>query len=320
MYKLLLFAGTTEGRELAEYLAGCKVQVTACVATEYGETLISPQTNLTVHAGRMDRQQMQQLIQQEGFDLVIDATHPYAAVVTQNIAAACAQTDVPLYRCLRESEQGQDELEGYPHLLMAQDTEQAAHLLEEIEGNILLTTGSKELPAYRQVKGFTERFYPRVLPLANVVESCLALGIPAAHLIAMQGPFSQEMNLAMIRQWNISCLVTKESGKTGGVDQKLAAAKQAGISVLLIRRPSEQVAGWSLQALKQELAQRFGIRPVQAAPKPRLHRKRFPLFVSLYGRRALVVGGGKIAARRARVLACFGCRVQVIAPKLSEKM
>ena len=71
MYKLLLFAGTTEGRELAEYLAGCKVQVTACVATEYGETLISPQTNLTVHAGRMDRQQMQQLIQQEGFDLVI---------------------------------------------------------------------------------------------------------------------------------------------------------------------------------------------------------------------------------------------------------
>lgn len=320
MYKLLLFAGTTEGRELAEYLAGCKVQVTACVATEYGETLINPQTNLTVHAGRMDRQQMKQLMQQEGFDLAIDATHPYAAVVTQNIAAACQEASVPLYRCLRESEQGQDELEGYPHLLVAQDTEQAAHLLEEIEGNILLTTGSKELPAYRQVKGFAERFYPRVLPLANVVESCLALGIPAAHLIAMQGPFSQEMNLAMIRQWNISCLVTKESGKTGGVDQKLAAAKQAGISVLLIRRPSEQVAGWSLQALKQELAQRFGIRPVQAAPKPRLHRKRFPLFVSLYGKRVLVVGGGKIAARRARVLACFGCRVQVIAPKLSEKM
>lgn len=320
MYKLLLFAGTTEGRELAEYLAGCKVQVTACVATEYGETLISPQTNLTVHAGRMDRQQMQQLIQQEGFDLVIDATHPYAAVVTQNIAAACAQTDVPLYRCLRESEQGQDELEGYPHLLMAQDTEQAAHLLEEIEGNILLTTGSKELPAYRQVKGFTERFYPRVLPLANVVESCLNLGIPAAHLIAMQGPFSQEMNLAMIRQWNISCLVTKESGKTGGVDQKLAAAKQAGITVLLIRRPSEQVAGWSPQALRQELAQRFCIRPRPAAAKPLLRRKRFPLFVSLYGRHALIVGGGRIAARRARVLLCFGCNVQVIAPKLNEEL
>lgn len=246
MYKLLLFAGTTEGRELAEYLAGCKVQVTACVATEYGETLISPQTNLTVHAGRMDRQQMQQLIQQEGFDLVIDATHPYAAVVTQNIAAACAQTDVPLYRCLRESEQGQDELEGYPHLLMAQDTEQAAHLLEEIEGNILLTTGSKELPAYRQVKGFAERFYPRVLPLANVVESCLALGIPAAHLVAMQGPFSQEMNLAMIRPVEHLLPCHQGIGKTGGVDQKLAAAKQAGISVLLIRRPSEQVAGWSL--------------------------------------------------------------------------
>ena len=304
--------------QTARRLAALGIEVTVSVATPLGQEEQGSTPGVTVRCGRLLPDEMAALLGDAA--LCIDATHPYAAVVTQNIAAACAQTDVPLYRCLRESEQGQDELEGYPHLLMAQDTEQAAHLLEEIEGNILLTTGSKELPAYRQVKGFTERFYPRVLPLANVVESCLALGIPAAHLIAMQGPFSQEMNLAMIRQWNISCLVTKESGKTGGVDQKLAAAKQAGISVLLIRRPSEQVAGWSLQALKQELAQRFGIRPVQAAPKPRLHRKRFPLFVSLYGRRALVVGGGKIAARRARVLACFGCRVQVIAPKLSEKM
>ena len=315
---VVVFSGTTEGRELSRQLAAMGIEVTVSVATPLGQEEQGSTPGVTVRCGRLLPDEMAALLGDAA--LCIDATHPYAAVVTQNIAAACAQTDVPLYRCLRESEQGQDELEGYPHLLMAQDTEQAAHLLEEIEGNILLTTGSKELPAYRQVKGFTERFYPRVLPLANVVESCLALGIPAAHLIAMQGPFSQEMNLAMIRQWNISCLVTKESGKTGGVDQKLAAAKQAGISVLLIRRPSEQVAGWSLQALKQELAQRFGIRPVPAAPKPRLHRKRFPLFVSLYGRRALVVGGGKIAARRARVLACFGCRVQVIAPKLSEKM
>ena len=93
MYKLLLFAGTTEGRELAEYLAGCKVQVTACVATEYGETLISPQTNLTVHAGRMDRQQMQQLIQQEGFDLVIDATHPYACLLYTSCSRGAASAD-----------------------------------------------------------------------------------------------------------------------------------------------------------------------------------------------------------------------------------
>ena len=315
---VVVFSGTTEGRELSRQLAALGIEVTVSVATPLGQEEQGSTPGVTVRCGRLLPDEMAALLGDAA--LCIDATHPYAAVVTQNIAAACQEASVPLYRCLRESEQGQDELEGYPHLLVAQDTEQAAHLLEEIEGNILLTTGSKELPAYRQVKGFAERFYPRVLPLANVVESCLALGIPAAHLIAMQGPFSQEMNLAMIRQWNISCLVTKESGKAGGVDQKLAAAKQAGISVLLIRRPSEQVAGWSLQALKQELAQRIGIRPVPAVPKPRLHRKRFPLFVSLYGKRVLVVGGGKIAARRARVLACFGCRVQVIAPKLSEKM
>ena len=242
MYKLLLFAGTTEGRELAEYLAGCKVQVTACVATEYGETLISPQTNLTVHAGRMDRQQMQQLIQQEGFDLVIDATHPYAAVVTQNIAAACAQTDVPLYRCLRESEQGQDELEGYPHLLMAQDTEQAAHLLEEIEGNILLTTGSKDLEAWRA--GLAEKtLLARVLPVPEVVQHCSDLGFGVGEIFALCGPFSAEFNAAFYRQCRADVVVTKASGAEGGYQEKVQPCLDAGIPCIVITRPAPLVTG-----------------------------------------------------------------------------
>ena len=92
-----------------------------------------------------------------------------------------------------------------------------------------------------------------MLPLENVVSSCLALGIPAAHLIAMQGPFSEELNLAMIHQWNIRCLVTKESGKAGGFLEKINAAKRAQIPVLLIGRPHETRKGVSLEQLKQEL-------------------------------------------------------------------
>ena len=246
MYKLLLFAGTTEGRELAEYFSTCNVQVTVCVATEYGQTLILQRENLSVCAGRLTQQEMEEKIIGEGYDLVVDATHPYAQVVTENIRAACEKTGRPYFRCLRQEESA----EGYANVLFAEDTSQAAQMLEEIEGNILLTTGSKELCQYQKVSGFTERFYPRVLPLANVVESCLALGIPAGHLIAMQGPFSEELNLAMIRQWNIRCLVTKESGKAGGFDEKLNAAKKAGILTLVIGRPKEQSEHDTVQGIR----------------------------------------------------------------------
>lgn len=310
MYKLLLFAGTTEGRELAEYFSTCNVQVTVCVATEYGQTLILQRENLSVCAGRLTQQEMEEKIIGEGYDLVVDATHPYAQVVTENIRSACEKTGRPYFRCLRQEESA----EGYANVLFAEDTSQAAQMLEEIEGNILLTTGSKELCQYQKVSGFTERFYPRVLPLANVVESCLALGIPAGHLIAMQGPFSEELNLAMIRQWNIRCLVTKESGKAGGFDEKLNAAKKAGILTLVIGRPKEQSEHDTVQGIREKFQQQYKIAPIEKQK----NRRYFPMFVSLDGKSVQVIGGGTIATRRIKTLLRFGCRIRVIAPELCE--
>lgn len=311
--RILLFAGTTEGRELAEYLAECTCSVIACVATEYGQTLIHERPGLRVHTGRLDETQMKELLLQEKIDLVLDATHPYAAVVTENIVHVCEGLSLPYYRCLREQADGEPE---YENIISVENTEQAAETLSEIEGNILLTTGSKELAAYQKVPGFTQRFYPRVLPLENVVSSCLALGIPAAHLIAMQGPFSEELNLAMIHQWNIRCLVTKESGKAGGFLEKINAAKQAQIPVLLIGRPHEAKPGFSLEQLKQELAHQWGVRQLnQDGNRSFPH---FPMFVSLDGIHIQVVGAGKIASRRICSLLRFGCRVEVIAPELNQ--
>ena len=53
MYRLCVFAGTTEGRALVELLEGQPAEVTACVATEYGETLLTPRPGLTVSPGRL---------------------------------------------------------------------------------------------------------------------------------------------------------------------------------------------------------------------------------------------------------------------------
>ena len=104
MYKLCVFAGTTEGRELVALLAGQPVAVTACVATEYGETLLEPRENLAISTGRLTEDEMAALLGREGFDCVVDATHPYAAQVTENIAAACRTVGVDCLRLLRGSD------------------------------------------------------------------------------------------------------------------------------------------------------------------------------------------------------------------------
>ena len=328
MYNVLLFAGTTEGRELAEYLSDCSLRLTVCVATEYGQTLVEEKENLSVHSGRMDLEQMKEMIQ-NGFgvtsdfskkpsiDFLIDATHPYAQVVTQNLQSAAQQMGIPYYRCLRESGEEQNCLNGYAKVLHTENTEQAVKLLQETNGNILLTTGSKELAHYAKIDNFAQRVYPRVLPLEQVVKGCLELGVLPSHLIAMQGPFSEELNLAMIKQWNIRYLVTKESGKAGGFEEKVAAARKAGITVLIIGRPAEQARqSYSLSHLKERLKEEFQIVPVLRKPEEK--GKSFPFFVSLQGKKVQVFGGGKIATRRISSLLSFGCQIQVISPEISS--
>ena len=145
MCKLCVFAGTTEGRELGEFLCGQKVSVTACVATEYGEMLLSPRENLTISAQRLTREEMEALFSRENFDMVIDATHPYASVVTENIVSACEKSGVPYQRLLRTgSGAGED-------AVFVTDITAAVAYLNGTEGTILLSTGSKELANYAHI-------------------------------------------------------------------------------------------------------------------------------------------------------------------------
>ena len=170
MYKFCIFAGTTEGRELAEFLSsqGDRASVTACVATDYGETLLAGAPNLHVLAGRLDEGQMAALLKETDFDLVLDATHPYADVVTENVAAACREAGREYLRVLREDSAVPEGTVFLP------DTAAAVEWLSEHEGNILLTTGSKTLGAYSGIRDFAKRVWARVLPMEASLVSCEA--------------------------------------------------------------------------------------------------------------------------------------------------
>ena len=308
--KVMLFAGTTEGRLLCEFLSEKNITTCVCVTTSYGEQLLPSGENMEICTGALDRVQMEEKLSSFGPQLVIDATHPYARLATENIRAACGFLNLPYIRVVREScgkekngaetavaagETAGAEITAEPEkitgltktagpekttglgknawpektagseitditqkiggqeesrlLTEADSMEEAAKLLEKMEGNILVTTGSKELEALRGLPGFAKRIFARILPQPEMVQKCMELGLSGRHIICMQGPFSEEMNYAMLRETNARILLTKESGAAGGFPEKLRGARRAGAAVVVVKRPVEE-EGCSVEEVK----------------------------------------------------------------------
>lgn len=279
MYKVLLFAGTVEGRTVAEFLNQHRIPTRVCVATEYGESLLPQGEYLEISHQRLEQEEMEQLMEQMQDGLVIDATHPYAQIVTENIETACIRTGTAYLRVVRgESEflkkivsgtgdtngdqspviEEYSEGEYSPRVVYVKGMREAVEYLEKTEGNILVTTGSKELASYTALSNYQERIYARVLSLVEVVKSCAALGLEGKHLICMQGPFSMEMNREMIRQVNAAWMVTKESGKAGGFMEKYLAARETGCGMVIIGRPKKE-KGSTLEECLEYLRKRWGL-------------------------------------------------------------
>lgn len=255
MSKVLIYAGTTEGRILAKRLERAKLSCDVCVATEYGEQVMESSSYIHVLAGRLTIEEMQHLYEENDYIAVVDATHPFATVVTKNIKESLANHEIPLYRLTRDT--AGVEQEG---CIFFDTVKECAHALKDTQGNILLTTGSKDLAAFCEVEEVKKRLVVRVLPGMESLQLCYDSKLEGKQIIAMQGPFTQEMNLAQIHQYKIDCLVTKESGKIGGVDTKIEAARQAGIPCYVIRKPVEddEQVGYSLQEVCNELAKLSG--------------------------------------------------------------
>ena len=246
--EILIFAGTTEGRKLSEYLAASGIAHTLCVATEYGEIVLKEHPLTKVHRGRMNREEMHEFIRKGDFDAVVDATHPYAEVVTDNIKMAMEGFDLPYLRLRRETDVKGD----YENIVYFDSNEACAKALADTEGNILLTIGSKELAVYCADREVKNRLYVRVLPGLESLMLCMEQGIVGKQILALQGPFATEMNESILRQYRINCLVTKASGKAGGYQEKLEAAQKVGIPVFVIGQ-SRKEEGYSFDEVCHKL-------------------------------------------------------------------
>ena len=249
--KIALFSGTTEGRKLSEMLSKAGTEHFVFVATGYGSDVMEESPFAKVLVGRMDREEMIDLLEKNGFgkeDIIVDATHPYASEVSGNIKTAADELGCDLIRVRRASGTAEIGDIKYSYVNHYESFEKFAKTADSLEGNIFLTTGSRELETYcKNVSSQTlEKTYVRVIPATESLAICENLGIEKSHVIAMQGPFSYEMNKALIGQYDIRHLVTKESGKTGGFSEKVRAAADLGIYIHIIDRPDESDAAQKL--------------------------------------------------------------------------
>lgn len=260
--RVLLFGGTTEGRELALWLREAGIPALSHVATDYGEALLREKA-LPAEYGRLDAAEMEKLFRTGDFFAILDATHPFATEVSKNIRAAAAAAGVRYYRILRgegsaseaaEAEEIEARLRARGCFRLFDSQQEAADWLAKTEGAIFLATGSKELKAYAALP--RERLTVRILPGEEALRKAAEAGIRSEHIIAMQGRSSVLLNRALLQQCSAKFLVTKQSGKPGGYLEKLRAAEALGICFVAIRRPAER-EGYTLSEIKALLRARY---------------------------------------------------------------
>lgn len=316
---ILIFAGTGDGRMLVETLKEHRqFKLTVCVATEYGKEVLENESlssaRCLIKSGRLNEDEMAELMG-EGFDYVIDATHPYAQIVSENIKKAASKTKIKYLRLLRDK----TEFSGSDYVLL-KDTAEVIKYLEKQEGNVLLAVGSKELGAYSKLQEQTGKLYARVLPLEEVVADCKKNGFTGKNLICMQGPFSTDLNVAMLKQYNCRFLVTKDTGKAGGADEKYLAAKAAGATLVVVGRSEERGMSFSeiLDFLGAE--QKEGCKTEKEAESLKTLCSHFPMFVDIENKNICVLGAGKIARRRITTLLQFACNLRIVAKEISDEV
>ena len=231
---LWVFAGTSDGNALAAALAARQTQpVIVSTATEFGGEIAARDCpGATIWAGRQGIEARRQALVASGARAIIDATHPYASVMSEQLIALSRELGIAYLRYERASG-----LDDAPYVLCGTTEEAAARAV--VSGKrIFLATGSKDLATFLQAPGAQScQWFVRVTAEPEFMQRALALGVPRENLCAMQGPFSEAFNRALWQQWQINCVVTKDSGDAGGYRAKAAAAQSLQIPLLVIARP-----------------------------------------------------------------------------------
>lgn len=235
--RILILAGTEDGRELADVLMKQGYEVLVSTLTAYGADL-AQEHGLSARYGAMDEQILTHTLQEGKFTVLVDATHPYAVRVKEIAKTVCRELSIPYFRWQRSPLM----IESHSLIHWADNVPSAAQVAAGLGQRILLTTGSNSLPEWVSQPCINiKSLFVRVLPTSQVLGRCESLGFKPNQIIAAQGPFSQEWDEAMFKQLNVEVVVAKESGKIGGTPEKVRACRNLNIPLVLLKRPLSDI-------------------------------------------------------------------------------
>ncbi|EPZ39497.1 precorrin-6x reductase [Anoxybacillus ayderensis] len=230
---IMMLSGTSDARQLALAIRDAGYDVFATVVTEHAAEQMA-HVGLHAHVGRLTACEMVQLIQQHRVTAIVDASHPFAEEASRQAMKAAEEANVPYIRYERK-----ESVITYDRVTFVDSYEAAAQYAANKKGVVMLTTGSKTLPIFADMLLPLPdvRLIARMLPRKDNMELCERLRFPQENIIAMQGPFTKQLDIALMQHFGVTLLVTKESGRAGFVDEKIAAAQELGIETVVIRRP-----------------------------------------------------------------------------------
>jgi precorrin-6A/cobalt-precorrin-6A reductase len=235
MKTVFLIGGTAESKVILRELQNIPVKVIITVKTKYGKDILGikeSDKNVKVLIGKLTKIEIFNILKENKIKVLIDSSHPYADEITRNCIDTCVILGLRYIRYER------DKLKtDYNKLRKFKSFYKCAMYLRDYKENILITVGSNKLEVFAgNISDFKNKIYIRVLPYSSILKKCENIGFSVDKIIAMKGPFSKEMNLNIFKDYNISTIVTKDGGKNDGINEKIEAARELGIEVILIER------------------------------------------------------------------------------------
>ncbi|OED30718.1 precorrin-6A reductase [Methanosphaera sp. WGK6] len=235
--RYMIMSGTSDATKVINFLNEDKNNyILATTVTDYGSEIAKSAGATEVISKALCEEDFIKVIKEKKIDTLIDATHPFAAVATETAIESCEKTGINYIRYERASTILPKSNLIYKVPSFIEGAKKAKTLLKNEENKLMHLAGVMTLSEI--VKEINpNQVVVRVLPNTFSITKTQNTGIPAKNIIAMQGTYSKEFNMSLMKEYNVTAIITKESGESGGAEEKINAALELNIPVVLVTRP-----------------------------------------------------------------------------------
>lgn len=225
--------GTSEGKKFLSLLNEYTDEIVVSTATAYGGELLNEYKVKHMNTNPLNKEGLDKLIKDFNINVLVDASHPYAEIVSKNAMESCRESNIEYIRYERL---GVLSKENNENIIKVKSYEGLEAVINAIQGNILNTTGSKNIGRILNLN-IKNRVIHRILPSCKILKEIFELGVSVEDIVAIKGPIGYELNKGFIYQYNIKAIITKDSGTQGGVLEKFKAAIDTNIKLIVIEKP-----------------------------------------------------------------------------------